>query len=232
MRPVTRGACTAASSAILVSVTVALGPTRRRLVVQVAAGVVCLAVVGFALWLVAGFAGGDNSSGPVARQTQATVTATASCQGSDTEDSVSVQLDGRTQPAKLDGCGHQKGESVGVLVPAGFTAGSLLEPAAAVPTDTSGKSHQVAFLLLLVATAIGGVLGYRFFRTRGSTRPRPRRQAADEADEPVGDYHSDIRPVSRGHDPDETGVDWFEDSATRLDPVAPPADVQERADQS
>jgi hypothetical protein len=214
-------------------VTVAAGPNRRRLVVQVAAGVVCLAVIGFALWLVAGFAGGDTPSGPADQRVLATVTSTASCQGSDTQDSVSVHVDGQTRQAKLDGCGHQKGEAVGVLVPTDFTAGSLLEPAAAAPTDTTGKSHQVAFLLLLVATAIGGVLGYRFFHTRGATPVRrPRQQAADDAEPPVDDYHSDIRPVTREHDPDETGVDWFEDSATRLDPVPPPADVQERADQS
>lgn len=191
-----------------------------------------MAVVGFALWLVAGFAGDRTSAGPVDQHVQATVTATASCQGTDTEDAITVHVDGRNQQAKLDGCGHQKGEAVQVLVPAGFTSGALLEPTAAAPTATSGKAHQVAFLLLLVATAIGGVLGYRFFHTRGTAPVRESRRPVDDDDEPLGDYHSDIRPMGRDHDPDETGVDWFEDSATGLDPVPPPADVQERADKS
>lgn len=198
----------------------------------------CVAVVVVILWLAAGIAGarGTTTSDHVAT---ATVTSTASCQGSDTEDSISITVTGTVHPAKLDGCGHQRGERIGVLVPAAFANGTLLEPADAAPGNSSGASHRVAFVLLIVATVVGGAFGYRFFRTAARTAPVARRRpvraaraVVDEPDEPDEDYHSDIRRPARGHDPEETGVDWFEDSSTHMSPVPPPADLHERSDRS
>ena len=97
----------------------------------------------------------------------------------------------------------------------------------------------MAFLLLIVATVVGGAFGRRFFRTRGQrgeARPekarkvrKPRPTVTEPDDE---DYHSDIRPTVRDHDPDETGVDWFEDSSAQMTPVPPPADLPDRADRT
>lgn len=213
-------------------VAVALGPDRRRLVVQASAGLACVAVVVVGLWLAAGYAGSSTSPTSGARLVQATVTAGASCQGADTHDALSVTVAGATRHADLDGCGHQRGEHVGVLVPAGFTGGGLLEPAAAAPGDSSGLSHRVAFLLLIVATVVGGTFAHRFVHTRGDHRPAQLRTAGGPPDFDDSDYHSDIRPVARDHDPEATGVDWFEDSSARLPPVPPPADVSQRADKS
>jgi hypothetical protein len=231
-------------------VTVAPAPARRRLVIQAAVGLACVAIVVVALWMVAGLAGSHESATSGDRPVQATVTATASCQGADTEDGISFKLDGQTHQAKLDGCGHQRGEVLGVLVPAQFDNDTALALSAAAPGDSSGVSHRVAFILLIIATVVGGACGYRFFRTRGQHgdgQPPPARAvrfrrpkfgrsgsklgAEDDHDE-VPDYHSGYQPRIRDHDPEATGVDWFEDSSTHLKPVPPPADLGQRTDRS
>lgn len=221
----------------------AIRPDRRRLL-QVVAGVVVVVVVGFALWLVAGFAGATGSSGPTERRAQATVTTTASCQGGDTQDSVTVPVAGVSRPARLDGCGHSKGERVEVLVPADFASGTVVEPADTAPGDVSGKSHQVSFLLLIVATLVGGAIGYRLFRVRGPHgTPAGRRFAfGSRTAEPDERHPSDIRPRRPDRDePDRdeeedtgerAGIDWFEDSSATMNPVPPPADLPEGADRS
>lgn len=198
-------------------------------------GLACVAIVVVGLWIVAGYAGSHNSATSGDRRTQATVTTTASCVGADTQDGISFTLDGSAHQAKLDGCGHQKGEAISVLVPAGFANGAVLEPSDAAPGDSSGVSHRVAFILLIVATVVGGLFGYRFFRTRGQRAEKPVRKprsrpTVDEPDDE--DYHSEIRPAARNHDPDATGVDWFEDSSAHMSPVPPPADLPERADRT
>jgi hypothetical protein len=212
-------------------VAVALGSDRRRLVIQTSVGLACVAVVVVGLWLAAGYAGSSTSPTSGDKFVQATVTAGASCQGGDTQDALSFTIAGRTHQGKFDGCGHQRGEQVGVLVPADFADGGVLEPADAAPGDSSGLSHRVAFLLLIVATVVGGAFARRFGHTRGSRTPEPRR-ADPPPDVDDSDYHSEIRPATRDDDPEATGVDWFEDSSARLPPVPPPADVSHRADKS
>ncbi|HEX3589701.1 MAG TPA: hypothetical protein VHV74_08710 [Pseudonocardiaceae bacterium] len=212
--------------------TVALGANRRRLIVQAAVGVACVAVVIVGLWLVAGFAGSPTSAAADARQVEATVTSTASCEGGDTQDSVSYRLDGAGHAAKLDGCGHQKGERLAVLVSDGS---GVVEPADTAPGDSSGLSHRVAFVLLIVATVVGGAFAHRFAHThRGAPRSSAKKFTPEPpaAEQPDVDYHSDIAPVPRELDPEATGVDWFEDSSARMEPVPPPAEVSERAEKS
>jgi hypothetical protein len=190
-----------------------------------------------ALWMVAGLAGTHRSATSGDRPAQATVTASAPCQGADSQDSIRFTLDRVTHQAKLDGCGHQRGEVVQVLVPADFSDGVVLEPTDSAPGDASGLSHRVAFLLLIVAAVVGGAFGWRLFGMRVDTGAqdvrmarRSRQGPGQPALEPADDYHSDIRPVSRDLDPEATGVDWFEDSATDLSAVAPPADLSGRAE--
>jgi hypothetical protein len=148
-------------------VTVAPAPARRRLVIQAAVGLACVAIVVVALWMVAGLAGSHRSSTSGDRPVQATVTASASCQGADSEDSISFTMDGGIHQAKLNGCGHRRGEAVEVLVPAAYDVNTAFVQSNAVPGDSAGLSHRIAFLLLIVATVVGGACGYRFFRTRG-----------------------------------------------------------------
>ncbi len=230
-------------------VTVALKPAQRRLVIQAAAGLVCVAIAVVALWIVSGFAGSHTSPTSGYQRVLATVTKPASCQGSDENDSISFTVGGRLHLAKLDGCGYTRGDKVGVLVPPSFDGSTIMPLSDAAPGDSSGVSHRVAFLLLIVATLVGGASGYRLFRTRDQRAGAPSparpvlhlpylpfgRKAASvnrpPEPEPDRDYHSDIRPVPHGMtDPEATGVDWFEDSSAHMTPVPPPPDVQRRTD--
>jgi hypothetical protein len=229
-------------------------PGRRRLALAIV-GLACTGVVVFALWRLAGFAGTHSSATSADRHVTATVRGGGSCQGADTQDTVSFTLDGQVHQAKLDGCGHQAGETLEVLVPASFDGNTVLAQADAAPGDSAGLSHRVAFLLL-VATAVGGACGYGLFRTRRTaaqkradklTRTLRRRERADRAGAgriavagvaggagtgPAAEaLPADGDTVPGGRDPRDTspeGVDWFEDSSTSLSPV----DLGEPADRS
>lgn len=219
--------------------------------IKAAVGLACVAIVVVGLWLAAGYAGSHKSATSGDTVETATVTSTASCQGNDTQDSVTVKADGTPpRPAKLDGCGHQRGETMQVLVPADFDADTALVPTDSAPGDYSGLDQRVAFVLLIVAMVVAGAFAYRFVKTRGQQPPARASRPADRSDSgrgsrldsridsrldddrPEPDYPSDIGPVTQEHDPDETGVDWFVDSETDLSPVQPPADVSRRADRS
>jgi hypothetical protein len=169
-----------------------------------------VAIVVIALWILAGYAGSHRSATSGDRQARATVRTTASCQGTDTTDTVAFVLDGQTHLAKLDGCGHQTGEAVDVLVPASFNGDTVLEPADAAPGDSSGLSHRVAFLLLVLATAIGGVCGYQIFRIRNRTPRTP----GDRAAGPTGRSIKVVGPMKSGR----PAKDLDADSSRPLEP--------------
>lgn len=218
-----------------------------------AVGLGCVAIVVIALWILAGYAAESGSTTTNDQQTRATVRASASCQGTDNNDTVSFVLSGQTHQAKLNGCGHEVGEALTVLVPARFDSNTVLAQADAAPGDSSGLSHRVAFLLLVLATAVGGVCGYQIFRIRnqggGSIRTvGPRRTATTTGTrQPVAPprpspgsrlaarfrsssadrdevYPGESRKPS-ANDPEATGVDWFEDSSATMHPVDPPPGV-------
>jgi hypothetical protein len=146
-------------------VTAAQGPARRRLILA-AVGLGCVAVVVIALWILSGYAGSHTSATSGDVHVRSTVKTSASCQGQDNNDTISFTVHGVSHLAKLDGCGHQPGEAMDVLVPPTFNGDTVLEPAEAAPGDSSGLSHRVAFLLLVLATAVGGGYGYQIFRIR------------------------------------------------------------------
>jgi hypothetical protein len=167
-------------------VTAAQGPVKRRLILA-AVGLGCVAVVGVALWVVSGYAGSHRSATSGDTQVRATVQASASCQGKDNNDTVSFTVDSVVHFAKLDGCGYQRGETMKVLVPPTFNGNTVLEMADAAPGDSSGLSHRVAFLLLVLATAVGGGCGYQIFRIRsGATGQRTGRSITGRSIKEVG----------------------------------------------
>jgi len=164
-------------SVILVPVTAAQGPARRRLILA-AVGLACVAVVVIALWILSGYAGSHTSATSGDTQVSATVRTSASCTGSDNNDTISFRIAGAIHLAKLDGCGHQPGETMDVLVPAAYNGNTVLAMADAAPGDSSGLSHRVAFLLLVLATGVGGMGGYQIFRIRnGAAGPLASRLA-------------------------------------------------------
>lgn len=212
------------------------------------AALVGAAVLAVVLWLLAGLAGSTKSATSGYQQMQATVVSTGSCQSADGHDIVTVHVGGRDQKVKLDACGHQPGETVGVLVPGTVTADTLVEPSAAAPGNAAGATQRMAFGLLIVAAAVGGGGVYLFLRgdllrgarpaegtperEREPRKPRTRTPSGTHADYPerTGQTQAGASRARRDprQDPDETGVDWFVDSSTSLEPVDPPSDLAHR----
>ncbi|HEX7303209.1 hypothetical protein [Lentzea sp.] len=106
----------------------------------------------------------------------ATVVETGACgQGMDT---VEWDAGGEKKKAKLDGCGHSKGETVQIVM----TGSDMVSSAASVPTGPPVSSRLTALLLCLAALA-GGFYAFLFryaplrapavLPVRGSSTPRP-----------------------------------------------------------
>jgi len=89
------------------------------------------------------------------RRISATVVESGSCpQGTDT---VEWDADGTKRQAKLDGCGHRKGETVEVVL----TSGDMVQSAESVPVGPPVSSRLTALLLCLAALA-GGFYAFLF----------------------------------------------------------------------
>lgn len=89
------------------------------------------------------------------RRVAATVVETGTCgQGMDT---VEWDADGEKKQAKLDGCGHQKGETVEIVL----TGNDMVQSAAAQPVGPPIASRLTALLLCLAALA-GGFYAFLF----------------------------------------------------------------------
>lgn len=204
--------------------TVLRKPDRRRFT-RIAVAVVGIGAAGFALWLLAGFAGPNLAANTSYQQAQATVTTTASCAAANAADAVSFTLNGQKHTGLLSGCGNPTGSTVAVLVPAGFADGGTVSLASAAPGNAEGLSRRVSFLLLLVAAAVGGASAYFFARHPG--RPAVGRAVAAPQHEPrletIGgaeleplsapELSQDLPPLELTEAP---GMDWFEDSSTDL----------------
>ena len=201
--------------------TVLRKPDRRQFIRTVVA-VVGIGAAGFALWLLAGFAGPNLGTNTTYQQAQATVTTTASCASANATDGVSFMLDGQKHTGQLSGCGNPVGSMVAVLVPSGFADGGSVNLASAAPGNAAGLSQRVSFLLLLVSAAVGGASAYFFAR-----HPGRKKAAAPVGHQPKVETigGSELAPlsapeISRDLPPLEMteaqDMDWFEDSSTDL----------------
>ena len=89
------------------------------------------------------------------RRVAATVVETGTCgQGMDT---VEWDANGEKKQAKLDGCGHQKGETVEIVM----TGSDMVQSAAAQPVGPPIASRLTALLLCMAALA-GGFYAFLF----------------------------------------------------------------------
>jgi hypothetical protein len=89
------------------------------------------------------------------RRVAATVVETGACgQGMDT---VEWDANGEKKQAKLDGCGHQKGETVEIVL----TGSDMVQSAASQPVGPPVASRLTALLLCMAALA-GGFYAFLF----------------------------------------------------------------------
>lgn len=94
-------------------------------------------------------------AGEPARRVTATVVESGACgQGMDT---VEWDSDGTKKQAKLDGCGHRKGETVEIVM----TSSDMVQSAASVPVGPPVASRLTALLLCMAALA-GGFYAFLF----------------------------------------------------------------------
>lgn len=113
---------------------------------------------------------GDVTAG---QQVKATVTNPVACGAPDARDGVSVPVDGKPRPAKLDGCGHRKDETLDVLLPADTGGDLVVRTPDTAPRGVSLHTRMTGLLVALSAVAGAGfalVLG----RTRTPTRTPPK----------------------------------------------------------
>jgi hypothetical protein len=185
-------------------------PNRRNLTVA-GAWIVCAGLLVVALWVLSGYTVKHDSATAGTQRVTATVRGGQPCAatGRALPEDVTFTFDGINRDAEVDACGNQQGDLVDVLVPTVFTPNTVLALADAPPGDASGLSHRVSFLLLVIATAVGGASGYLIFRGRRVARPKPA-----------------PAPAAAGVTPLNSGRNWFADS------TGVPADLSEPANRS
>jgi len=121
-------------------------------VMTAAVGVGLLAVVCAVLAAVLGLLGPDPVDG--LQGLRATVIRAVPCAGSGRE-AVEYRLNGVAHEADFDGCGHQTGEELDVLVTG--AAGATVVTAAGASTGSDSGGRSAAALLLTVAGLAGAV---------------------------------------------------------------------------
>jgi hypothetical protein len=113
----------------------------------------------------AGFSGSDEAGTRVA----ARVSTSSPCNRPNAFEIVTFRFEGENRQARLDGCGHAKGEPVDITLPPGpFVESMVVQSAGTATTDTSRGAGLG--LVLLVASGLAGA-GYAFLVRRG---PRDR----------------------------------------------------------
>lgn len=134
------------------------------------AGVVVLGVLIAALVSYAGLFGPSQED--QGQQTRASVVAGVPCTGASAMETVTFKAGGKELRARFDGCGHAKGESVTVTVPAGPAGGDPVVHAADAAVGDGRNEDGLAMLLIVVSGMVGAL--FAFLVRRGPrTAPLP-----------------------------------------------------------
>jgi ferric-dicitrate binding protein FerR (iron transport regulator) len=151
-----------------------LTATVRRWALTLAAlavlSVLVAAVVGIAG--IFGFASVEAASG---EQAQASVVTGASCSDANAKEVVSVTIDGKQRQARLDACGHAKGDPVTVMVPgnrATDAAGDLVVHSAQADMGVDDAWRPIGLGLLFLAGLAGGGYALLYLREPGAKLPK------------------------------------------------------------
>lgn len=90
------------------------------------------------------------------RRTTATVVESRPCGGNSPGDLVSVRVDGVERKARFDGCGHNRGQRLDVVVPRAPGADFVVRPADGATSQVEQVSSRVTWVLATVAAVAGG----------------------------------------------------------------------------
>lgn len=143
------------------------GPVRWLVLVLV------VGLLGFAAAVAVFLVRSSGSADAGGTTLDATVTNPAPCSAADARDGIEYQLNGKTQQAKLDGCGHIKGAQLSVLLPAGTAAGAPVREAGTKPAAGEAFVGRLTPFLVVLAALAGA--GYVFVLT-GARLPKTARR--------------------------------------------------------
>lgn len=91
----------------------------------------------------------------------ATVLTSAPCGPQNARDEVEVRLDGRTQKAQLDGCGHREGEVLDVDVPANAPQdGLVVQISGTARIGGPGLAGRLSIVLLVLSAVSGATYAF------------------------------------------------------------------------
>lgn len=124
--------------------------------ILVTLGLLGVAVVAVAWWPLPDVLGGQDVR---VRPATATVVEPAPCGTSTRGDLVEVRVDGKTERARFDGCGHTRGQRLQVLVPEDPGAELVVQPAPADSGTAKEKGDltgRVSWVLLTLSAVAGG----------------------------------------------------------------------------
>jgi hypothetical protein len=135
-------------------------------------GLLLLSVAIAALVSALGLFGFASSADDAGTRVSAKVAAGAPCNRPNARETVTFKRAGEDQQVRFDGCGHEKGEPVDILIPPGPVVESMVvQSAGTAVTTTPGEG--LAFVLLVGGGLAGA--GYAFLIRRGPRNaPLPR----------------------------------------------------------
>jgi hypothetical protein len=136
----------------------------------VAAGAGLLIVV--VLWLTGPGLFGDGAA-PQGTVVRAKVTTSMDCTKPNAEEAVTFPLGGTTRDGTLNGCGHNKGEEVDVMVPPGPGAGTIAVETSKVVNGSSDVRRPLGLFLIALSCVAGGVYAHLVLRPMPKSKPKP-----------------------------------------------------------
>jgi hypothetical protein len=106
---------------------------------------------------------GDGAA-PQGSVVQAKVTRSMDCTQPDAQESVTFPLGGTTRDGTLNGCGHNKGEEVAVMVPADPGSGAITVETSKVINGSSSARRPIGLFLIALSCFAGAYYAHLVIR--------------------------------------------------------------------
>jgi hypothetical protein len=139
----------------------------------VAAGAGLLVVV--VLWLTGPGLFGDGAA-PQGTVVRAKVISSMDCTKPNAEEAVTFPLGGTTREGTLNGCGHDKGEELDVMVPAAPGPGTITVETSKVVNGSSSARRPLGLFLITLSCVAGAAYTHLVLRpmpTKPKSKPTP-----------------------------------------------------------
>jgi hypothetical protein len=128
-------------------------------------GILLLSIVLTVIVGLLGLFGFATTADDAGTKVSATVATAQPCSGATAYETVTFKRNGENLRAKLDGCGHAKGEPVDIILPPGPVVESMVVQSAGTAIGGGTPGRGLASVLLVGAGLAGA--GYAFLVRRG-----------------------------------------------------------------